>query len=236
MQPLTELVLLENPRGKRGKRSGTKRKRRASPAQLRARKQFAAAARARGKSSRKRTMKRNAPKRARRASKKTVSITKYVGVPMAHKRKGGGKRRFKRNPGFSMGNVGSGIVENLKDGAIGAGGIVVNKFLTKQAANAIGIDPKYNDLLELVIAAVGLPMLAKVLPPQYAAMVRQGSKVATAVAIYEFLKPYLPVDFQNAFAGEDYPQGYAASGYLPAGQPTNMPAYPAYMPGVYSSN
>lgn len=229
---IAEFKFLEN---KPRKRSQKKSKRKASPAQLRARKKFAAMAKARSKAAKKRS----APRKTRSAKRTTIvshksTYSQTKGVPMSKKkrqtkRKAGKRRTFRRNPQFvsSLKNTGNNIVNNLKDAAVGAGGIMVNKAIAHQINSLAKIDPKYQGIIKVGTAVVVLPMLAKALPPKYGNMVRMGSKVAAAVAVYELLEEFLPATVTSLLAGEDY--AHTPVTWSPQANVVNFPS-------VYNAN
>jgi hypothetical protein len=106
-----ELLLVGNPRKRR--RGSRKARRRASPAQRRARARFAAMARARSHAARPR----------RRARRHAVALN-----PIRHRRRARhhvARRRFRRNP-IRMGGYLRGYVPMLKSAGVGATGAILN--------------------------------------------------------------------------------------------------------------
>ena len=114
-------------------------------------------------------------------------------------------RRYRRNPPLAAALNPSGMMETLKDGAIGAGGIGLVNFAGNQVATLAKIDPKFSGLVKIGLAGVVLPMVSKMVPGNFGGILKTMSKAATAAAILAAALPYLPVDIGKQLAGDETP-------------------------------
>ena len=195
-----EIIMLENPRRRSRRRRSTRRG--GMPAGL---KRYWAAKRSRRRAPVAAAS--NPPARRRRRRRSYAPV---------HRR-----RSYRSNPpAFNMGAIKSTLVEGLKDVGAGVAAIyVVNTVTNLLVTNVTSLAP-YKAYVRIAVAGA-MGMASPLVPGQARQYVKRGAEVATAVAIYQAVLPYLPSQVQPAALSGDNEQeliSQAASvgaGYAP---------------------
>lgn len=226
---MSELLLIGNP-AKRRRTKATKRRstKKASPAQLRARAKFAAMARSRSK-----TAKRRSPARKSRAVSSTTRSNPIMAKRRAPKRKSAARRtsrRVRRNP-ISGRGVSAALMPALKSAALGAAGAIgvdaVYGFaqsylpLSMQTPNDATGNTNYGYYAAKGAAAFGVAMaLKKVIGANKAASVLQGSLTVTLHDLAKgFVTANIPSMTMAKYTGIA-PQNLRS---MPGGRVVNLP-------------